>query len=119
MGLIEKYYVVTADGHEPLYLKGYIYKNLCFQSNIHPNYYEDIPFDKVKDYLREHFNLVITIHNCDNKFCVHLKQINKNDSCQWIWGMTFDNEQDAWEYAYDKTLKVINEYKIEYIENIE
>jgi hypothetical protein len=33
--------------------------------------------------------------------------------------MTFDNEQDAWEYAYDKTIQVINEYKIEYIENIE
>lgn len=107
-----KYYRVLTNDYAPTYKMGHLYKGLCFQSNIHPDFYVPIKDNEIKDYLLEHFRLQILVHRCENKYCIQIKQIDTNNPCSWLWGGSFEKEENAWEYAYDKALKIIDEHNI-------
>lgn len=117
--LIEKYYKILTNDNEPRYLKGHIYPHLCFRSDIHPKFYEEIKFDDVQNYLLTHFKLEIIMHNCEGKYCIIIQQVNTNNPCSWLYGDSFDKDEYALDYAYEKAIKIINEHNILYNEETE
>lgn len=113
MARINLFQIVKKD-HHLLYKKGYPYSCLCFQSNIHPSYYDDVTIEELKVYIKENFGLLITIYKFDGVFGGQVSKIDGEYT--WIWGKSFDTEDEAWEFACLKTIQLIHDLELEMIE---